>query len=258
MRKSLKTLKSVLRPLYRHFFPLDPLRRQIAARYLKGNGIEIGALHFPLKVPSGATVRYVDRMAADELRAQYPELDEAPLVAVDVIDDGEKLPQFKNATVDFVIANHMIEHCQSPIESIENWLRVLKPGGVLFMAVPDKRYTFDVHRAITPLGHVVRDYREGPHWSRSMHFREVVSGDANSDDTSRSEDEIAAAAQRLSDDDYSIHFHVWTQAEFLQLLLYCRHDLCFGFDIELFQKNGIEFIIVLRKAEHAADENAST
>jgi SAM-dependent methyltransferase len=152
----------------------------------------------------------------------------------------------------------MIEHCQSPIESIENWLRVLKPGGVLFMAVPDKRYTFDVHRAITPLGHVVRDYREGPQWSRSMHFREVVSGDANSNDTSRSEDEIAAAAQRLSDDDYSIHFHVWTQAEFLQLLLYCRHDLCFGFDIELFQKNGIEFIIVLPQGRAPADENAFT
>jgi hypothetical protein len=106
----------------------------------------------------------------------------------------------------------------------------------------------------------MRDYRDGPQWSRSMHFGEVASGGATSANVAsanatRSEDEIAAAAQRLSDDDYSIHFHVWTQAEFLQLLIHCRNDLRFGFDIELFQKNGIEFIIVLRKAVSESGEN---
>jgi predicted SAM-dependent methyltransferase len=194
-------------------------------------------------------------MPVSDLRAQYPELDEVPLVAVDVIDDGEKLGKFAPATLDFVIANHMIEHCQNPIEAIENWLRVLKSSGVLFMAVPDKRYTFDAQRQLTSLEHLIRDYRDGPQWSRAMHFREAVSGDANSANATRSEDEIAAAAQRLSEDDYSIHFHVWTQAEFLQLLIYCRNDLRFGFDIELFQKNGIEFIIVLGKAGAEPKEN---
>ena len=222
-------------------FPLDPVRRRIAARYLNGQGIEIGALHFPLKVPAGATVRYVDRMPNEQLRRQYPEFDKTSLVNIDVVDDGEKLTQFPDAEVDFVIANHMIEHCQNPIDSIYNWLRVLRPNGVLFMAVPDKRYTFDVERALTPLQHVVRDYYEGPQWSRMAHFTEVVAKAGQSDS------EIAAAAQRLSDIDYSIHFHVWTQTEFLELLLYCRNDLSFNFDIEIFQKNGIEFIVVLRK-----------
>jgi hypothetical protein len=100
-------IKALLRPIYLHFFPLDPLRCKIAAHYLKGNGIETGALHFPLKVPLGATVRYVDHLPVGELRTQYPELGASPLVHVDVLDDGEKLPRFKDATVDSVIANHL-------------------------------------------------------------------------------------------------------------------------------------------------------
>ena len=46
----------------------------IAKKYIAGNGIEIGALHKPLKVPESAKVKYVDRMSTSSLRKQYPEL----------------------------------------------------------------------------------------------------------------------------------------------------------------------------------------
>ena len=48
--------------------PARRRRREIAGRYLRGNGIEIGALHNPLDVPRSAHVRYVDHLAVDELR----------------------------------------------------------------------------------------------------------------------------------------------------------------------------------------------
>ena len=110
------------------------------------------------------------------------------------------------------------------------------------MAVPDKRYTFDCDRPVTPLEHLIRDYTEGPEWSRLPHFEEW----------SRlvdkvPEDKIVTSTQHLIDINYSIHFHVWTQVEFLELLLYCRNQLSFPFEIELLQKNGMEFIAVLNK-----------
>ncbi|NET62712.1 MAG: class I SAM-dependent methyltransferase [Symploca sp. SIO2E6] len=115
--------------------PEQALRRQIAWHYLSGKGIEIGALHSPLEVPPHAQVHYVDRLSVAELRKQYPELAEHELVEVDIIDDGETLPSMADASVDFVIANHMIEHCQDPIGTIEHHLRVLKP--VRFCAKPE-------------------------------------------------------------------------------------------------------------------------
>ena len=60
------------------------------------------------------------------------------------------------------------------------------------------------------------------------------------------DDQVASSVAHLIDINYSIHFHVWTQMEFLELLLYCKQHY-FNFEIELLQKNGVEFITILRK-----------
>ena len=100
-------------------------------------------------------------MTVAELRPQYHELATAPLVEVEIIDDGERLDKIADASQDFVIANHFLEHCQNPIMALRNMLRVLRVGGILFRAVPDKRYTVDVERPVTTLDHVWRDYAQG-------------------------------------------------------------------------------------------------
>lgn len=220
----------------------DSLRKQIASRYLTGNGIEIGPLHSPLEIPVGVTVHYLDRMPVEQLRKQYPELSEYNLVEPDIIDNGETLASIADASLDFVIANHMIEHCQNPIFSLENWLRVLKKSGILYLAIPDKRYTFDCDRPVTTLDHLVQDYTEEPEWSKKSHFEEwsrLVS--------KVSENEVGIKTKELIDKDYSIHFHVWTQFEFLELLLYCNKKLFFPLEIELIQKNGMELIVICKK-----------
>src|SRR6059036_2532729 len=94
--------------------PEELLRRKtIASTYLRGDGLEIGALHNPLKVPPAARVKYVDRMCVADLRREYPELSGKHLVDVDILDDGETLASIGDGTQDFVIANHFIEHCEN-------------------------------------------------------------------------------------------------------------------------------------------------
>lgn len=219
-------------------------RHQLARRYLKGSGIEIGALHAPLPVPRAAKVRYLDRMNVSELRRQYAELAHEALVEPDIIDDGETMSRVADDSQDFLIANHVIEHCQDTLGTLRHWLRVLKPGGVLYMAVPDKRFTFDLQRPTTSWQHLQRDHEHGPALSRDEHYQEWARLVNNAP-----EHQVAAAAQALSDLDYSIHFHVWTQAEFLKTLLLCRDELCLRFEIEALQHNGLEFIVMLRKPE---------
>jgi len=222
--------------------PEDSLRKQIASRYLTGNGIEIGPLHSPLEIPVGVTVRYLDRMPVEQLRKQYPELSKYNLVEPDIIDDGETLASIADASLDFVIANHMIEHCQNPIFSLKNWLRTLKGSGILYLAIPDKRYTFDRDRPVTTLDHLVQDYTEGSEWSKKFHFEEW-----NRLVSKVPEKEIAIKTKELIDKNYSIHFHVWTEFEFLELLLYCRKQLSFALEIQLLQKNEGEIIVILQK-----------
>lgn len=221
--------------------PVPRSRREIAKRYLRGHGIEIGALHNPLEVPGSVRVRYVDHLSVDELRKHYPELAHEPLVDVDVVDDGERLSTIGDGTQDFVIGNHFLEHCEDPLGALGNMIRVLRPGGVVYLAVPDKRYTFDVDRPVTPTDHLVRDHREGPEGSRRGHYEEW----ARLVDKAEEPDAHATA---LLERGYSIHFHAWTQRELLELLQAAALELQLDFDIELMLKNGLEVIFVLRKA----------
>lgn len=231
--------------------PADPppvylnARRELACRYLQGDGLEIGPLHLPLEMPPGARPRYVDRMPVEQLREEYPELAGWELTPVDVIDDGEALATVAAESQDFIVANHFLEHCEDPIGTIATHLGKLRPGGVLFYAVPDKRYTFDFRRPVTPLEHMLADHDEGPERSRREHYDEwaelVVAEDGES------EGEREAKARRLEAEGYSIHTHVWTQAEFLALILAARERLGEAFEVEAAARQGIELVVVLRK-----------
>ena len=220
-------------------------RAEFAVRFLFGDGLEIGPLHLPLKLPPHARARYVDRMPVEELREEYPELAGWDLTPVDVIDDGETLATIAPESQDFIVANHFLEHCEDPIGTIETHLGKLKPGGVLFYAVPDKRYTFDFRRPVVRLEHMVSDYEQGPEGSRREHYEEwsrlVLVEEAEP------EEQTLARARQLEDVRYSIHMHAWTQAEFLAMILECRSRFNDAFDVEAAARQGIEFIVVLRK-----------
>lgn len=220
-------------------------RDDVARLYLQGTGIEVGALNAPLRVSRHAQVRYVDFLPIETLREHHAHLlaDGYRLVAPDVVDNGERLESFGTESLDFVIACHFIEHAEDPIGTLENHLRVLRPGGIEFLVVPDKRGTFDHARPATPLEHVVRDNVEGPEWSRQEHYREwaqLVDG--------KSGEDIDAHANGLVKMQFSIHFHVWTPRSFLAMLLHCQEQ-GMPFEIELVQRNGPELIVVLRKID---------
>jgi SAM-dependent methyltransferase len=231
--------------------PADPppvyldARTEFAARYLRGEGLEIGPLHLPLKMPPEARPRYVDRMPVDQLRREYPELAGWDLTPVDVIDDGERLATVAESSQDFIVANHFLEHCEDPIGTIETHLGRLKPGGVLFYAVPDKRYTFDFRRPVTPTAHMVEDYEQGAERSRRQHYEEWAG--MVFPEEGESEEQMRARAREIEATRYSIHMHAWTQAGFLALILECRERFDDAFEIEAAARQGIEFIVVLRK-----------
>jgi SAM-dependent methyltransferase len=218
------------------------VRNRLASQHLTGNGLEIGGLHMPLRVPSRASVRYVDRYNVARLREHYPELDACDMVTPDIIDDGEALTTIADRSVDFVIANHMIEHCEDPIGALANHLRVLRPGGVIYMAVPDCRFTFDRDREITSLDHVRRDHIEGPAWSRREHYEQWA----------RFVDqvppaEVVSRGEELERSNYSIHYHVWTPAAFLEMLCACRTEFGLPFDVDGLERNNHEFILILSR-----------
>jgi predicted SAM-dependent methyltransferase len=223
--------------------PMLARRKELGSKYLHGDGIEIGALHHPMAVPSDANVRYVDRLPVDQLRLQYPELNRLELVNVDVVDDGEQLHHFPNESLDFIIANHMLEHTENPLGTIRQHLHKLKPGGFLYYAIPDGRMSFDVDRKRTSFWHLLQDDRHGPELSRIRHFQEWVRYVNKETDPERA----AVQTKKLLEMNYSIHFHVWDTRSFRRFLRFAMLYLRRRFGIEHFSRNDTEAIAILRK-----------
>ncbi len=194
-------------------------KRRHLAQWLQGDGIEIGALHNPLELPEGARARYVDRMSTPDLALVYPELAGQPLVEVDVIARAEDLSPIPSSSLDFVIANHLIEHVEDPISALAEMSRVLRPGGVLYMAVPEPRVTFDRERALTTVEHLVDEFRNGAAANREAHYRDWVENAEPIRYKDEPRDKVGEErVQELMQRDESIHFHVFSPEVFLGLV----------------------------------------
>jgi SAM-dependent methyltransferase len=228
------------------------LRQELSYRYIAGSGIEIGALHGPLPVSSRATVKYVDRLNVTELRKHYPELDHVNLVPVDIIDDGESLSSFKDESLDFIIANHMLEHCENPIGTLRSHFLKLRPGAIAYYAVPDKNFTFDLPRPLTTFEHLLLDDSLGPGCSKKQHFMEWVRFV-----NKKNEEESITQFEYLMNINYSIHYHVWNSDTFHDFIIQANRCLGDIFTVDEFVLNGQEAICILRKRKKACSKEDS-
>lgn len=208
------------------------VRKKLSKKYIRGNGIEIGALHSPLWIGHDATVQYIDRFSIEDLRSQYPELKDYHLVNVDIIEDGEVLSSIENSSLDFIIGNHMLEHCKNPIGTIRTHLQKLKSNGILYYAIPDKRFTFDSRRELTDFSHLIKDDQSTILDAHIEHFFEWARLVGNV-----SAENIEEQVKKLIISGYSIHYHVWDYNTFSYFLEQTVKYLNNSFKVETVQKN---------------------
>jgi len=127
---------------------------ELALTHLSGKGVEFGALHNPVKVdPQKATVIYADKLKRAEAIAAFPEIEDvAPhIVETDItVDlDRDSLSFIHEQQLDFVVANHVIEHLVNPIRFLKLLSDNLKTDGLVFLTVPNMRFTHDRNRKLT-------------------------------------------------------------------------------------------------------------
>lgn len=133
---------------------------------LTGRGLEIGALEHPIVERGDAEVLYVDHADTDELREKYAgDENVGAIVEVDVVWGDSPLAAAlgPRVPVDWVVASHVIEHVPNPIGWLDELASVMRDGAVLSLAIPDKRYCFDIHRRQTNAADIVGAWLAGSH-----------------------------------------------------------------------------------------------
>lgn len=122
-------------------------------------GIEVGPLDRPLIKKSECSVLYVDHLNTAGLREKYlydAGVVQSEIEEVDLVWDGSyKKILEKHDGLDFVVASHVIEHVPDFVYFLEDLSEVLKQGGLLYLVIPDKRFTFDYLRQTSTVAEIL-------------------------------------------------------------------------------------------------------
>lgn len=145
--------------------------REIAASRLSGVGLEVGALAAPFPLPLHCTTIYADMKSYNDLRQSNVDEPWADMVIPTMNTKFETLDAVLDESLDYIVASHVIEHTRDPIGAIGNAYKKLRPGGTLLLVTPDMRRTFDRERPLTPLAHLIEDFKEPSHDRDAEHHQ---------------------------------------------------------------------------------------
>ena len=139
------------------------------------------------------------------------------------IAEASDLKQIKDEKYDFLISSHCLEHCA---KTLNEWLRIIKKGGVILLILPEKTYTFDHLRPITSFEHILEDFENKVDEDDLYHLEEIL----NFHDLSR-----GAAAGTLEQFKYRSSLNYENR---------CLHHHVFDFDLmeKIFQYLNVEIV----------------
>jgi SAM-dependent methyltransferase len=264
---------------------MKPRRHQFWTLYdfSVGHGLELGPLNRPMVDRDQGDVSYLDVLDRDGIIEQYRD---DPLVVSETIPeihyvltgpDGQTRSLVEavkpGAPFDWVVASHVIEHVPDVIGWLKELAEVVVDDGALVLAVPDRRYCFDVHRPPTTVGqmlgaHAVRDVRPAP-----SAVYDFFAGSVGYDLAALWRGELPTYSQRIhSLDQASAHFdralageyidcHVWlfSPDSFLQQMNELRRTGQSEWVVTRMdptRHNDLEFHAVLRRIPRTQDSTA--
>lgn len=194
--------------------------RKKGLELLCGHGLEVGAMHNPTPLPTaGCQVDYFDVVTRAEAMALFPEVaPESFRIEPKYLGDLDAggLDQIADEAFDFVILNHVIEHLANPIRAVAALFRIVRKGGLVVIACPDKRYTFDRNRDLTEFNHLLKEYEAGVSEVADDHYLDFLAGVHPELMTSPPE-VLAVHVQNVRQ--RREHAHVWDSASFREFLV---------------------------------------
>jgi SAM-dependent methyltransferase len=137
--------------------------------------IEIGPSYSPI-VPKadGWQTTVIDHATQAEILAKYQGMGVETVDRIEEVDyvwKGEPLttliPEARHGTFDGLVASHVGEHLPDLIAFLQSAATLIKPDGVMALALPDKRVCFDFFQPLTTTGDLVAAHAEG----RTRHAR---------------------------------------------------------------------------------------
>lgn len=138
------------------------------------SGLEIGPYNQPLITKLEGNIEYLDFLTQEDLlKLNGPDDLQFSIPQTDYVVNDNHYSNYVKKQFDYIIANHVGEHVPNFIDFFCELEKLLKPGGILFIALPDKKFTFDKYRKDTDLSHFLYDYYQNIDEISKEHLLEV-------------------------------------------------------------------------------------
>jgi len=142
---------------------MDRTQHALEHVHSSGVGLEIGPSYNPVAPKSaGFDVRSIDHLDRDGLVKKYEAIGLPPdqlarIEPVDYVWTGQPLSAVvgPDDLFDYIVASHVIEHTVDLISFVNECMKLLRPGGLVSLIVPDKRFCFDQLRPLSSAGAIV-------------------------------------------------------------------------------------------------------
>jgi SAM-dependent methyltransferase len=144
-----------------------------------------------------------------------------------IVADAVSLANINDCSYDFLISSNCLEHIANPLKAVEEWKRVIKPGGYLLLLLPRKESNFDHNRTVTSFEHFLEDYRNSISENDLTHLSEILELHDLSRDPSAGSFEQFKARSLQNFSNRGLHHHIF-DLDLIKLIF--QH-----FDIELVQ-----------------------
>jgi len=208
----------------------------------RGTGIEIGPGPRPqIHNGPGVSVQYVEEKGADDwLKTYKPDVSDAAWSAENyILGKASNLP-VDDASLDFIFSSHVLEHLYNPLGHLAHWRRKLRAGGVVLGVVPCLDGTKDFVLPPTTLNKLMAEYATGTFETPPAAFHHWTSAHRPH------EKNPALVAEKLMDQAFSIHVHVYDNVLATTLLRHCVEQLGFSDYVMFYKRNSKDFAFALK------------
>jgi SAM-dependent methyltransferase len=128
------------------------IRYRMAAPFLSGKGIEIGAGVNPQHLPKNVECEYFDKRDKNQITEYFGEC--SSIKTYPLSQFSSHFPEL----ADFLIAHNVLEHCSNTISALVEWHGLIKNNGTVILSVPYHECCPDKGRNLSPFDHILLDY----------------------------------------------------------------------------------------------------
>lgn len=90
------------------------------------------------------------------------------------IAEATDLHDIETGSYQFLISSNCLEHVANPLGALQEWIRVVQPGGLLLLVLPNKVSNFDHRRPVTRFEHLLDDHQANTPEDDMTHLAEIL------------------------------------------------------------------------------------